>query len=98
MLKKTCALALLAAASTFGGCTYANVTYPLDTDLYNTELGDKTGESSSYSVLGLVAWGDSGMKAAAEAGSIKTLLHADQNTLAILGFLFTRQTTIVYGK
>lgn len=98
MLKKICALALLATASTLGGCAYASVTTPFDTDLQNTELGDKSGEASIYSVLGLIAWGDSGMKAAAQAGGITTLMHADQHVLSILGFLFVKQTTIVYGK
>ena len=62
------ALALTLVATTSSGCVYANVTSPLDIDMNETQLGDKTGESSSHSVLWLVAWGDSGSKAAAENG------------------------------
>ena len=98
MLKKACAIALLAATASLQGCVYSSVTIPLDTDLQNTELGDKSGESSIYSVLGLISWGDSGTKAAAENGGISTLTHADQHYFSILGFVFVEQTTIVYGK
>ncbi len=98
MLRRLCATALLVAASTLQGCLYAHVTTPLDTDLNETTLGDKTGESYNYSVLGLVAWGDGGTKAAAEAGGITTLTHADQRIYQILWGLFTKRTTVVYGK
>lgn len=98
MLRKTLAIVLLAATTTLQGCLYAHVTAPLDTDLQETVLGDKTGESYNYSVLGLVAWGDGGTKAAADAGGIKTLTHADQRIYQVLWGLFTKRTTIVYGK
>ncbi|MFK7741077.1 MAG: TRL domain-containing protein [Planctomycetota bacterium] len=98
MLRKTCATLLLAIVPTMQGCLYADVTTPLDTDLYNTELGDKTGESSNYGVMGLVAWGDGGTKAAADEGGITTITHADQRIYQILWGLYTKRTTIVYGK
>jgi hypothetical protein len=79
------------------GCIYWNVTTPLDTDLDETRLGSKVGKASAYSVLWLVAWGDAGTQAAAEDGDIGVIRHADTNTLSILLFLYTRQTTIVYG-
>ncbi|MBX3464815.1 MAG: hypothetical protein KF830_16730 [Planctomycetes bacterium] len=98
MLRKFCASVLLVATATLQGCLYAYVTTPLDTDLQNTELGDKVGESSNHAVLGLVAWGDGGTKAAADAGGIKTLTHADQRVYQILWGVYTKRTTIVYGK
>lgn len=98
MLRKLCASLLLLSASTLQGCLYAHVTTPLDTDLNNTMLGDKQGESSNFSVLGLVAWGDGGTKAAADQGGITTLTHADQRIYQILWGVFTKRTTIVYGK
>jgi len=79
------------------GCVYLNVTSPLDTDLHETRLGSKVGVSEMKSVLGLVAWGDAGTQAAARAGQITTLRHADTQTFAILGFVYVRQRTIVYG-
>ena len=98
MTRKICLSFLFAAAASLQGCMYANVTTPLDTDLQNTELGNKTGESANYAVLGLVAWGDGGTKAAADDGGITTLTHADQRVYQVLWGLFTKRTTIVYGK
>lgn len=98
MLRKTFGSALLGSALFFtSGCVFTNVKVPLDIDLDKTQLGAKTGESSSQSVLGLVAWGDSGTQAAAQDGGISTLLHADQKIFSIFFGLYTRQTTVVYG-
>ena len=55
------------------------------------------GKSQAQSILGIVAWGDAGTQAAARDGGITTLRHADQETLAILGVVYTRCRTIVYG-
>lgn len=79
-------------------CVYTDITTPLDIDLQDTDLGDKIGRSKYQSVCGLVAWGDAGTQAAAKNGGITTLKHADQETMVILFGLYTRQTTIVYGK
>jgi hypothetical protein len=79
------------------GCVYMNVKTPLDTDFQDTQLGSKVGKSDAQAVLGLVAWGDAGTRAAAENGGITTIKHADQETFAILGFVYTRVKTIVYG-
>lgn len=79
------------------GCVVTNVKIPLDTDLDKTQLGSKTGESTSQSVLWLVAWGDSGTQAAAQAAGITTLLHADQKIFSVLFGLYSKQTTVVYG-
>jgi hypothetical protein len=96
-MSRACAwiLGLCLLAST--GCIYMNVVQPLDTDLATTELGSKVGKSEAQAILGLVAWGDAGTQAAAKDGGIKTLRHADTQVFSILGFLYTRQTTIVYG-
>jgi len=79
------------------GCLYVNVKTPFDTDLDNTTLGQKTGEAHTYSVLWLVAWGDSGTAAAAENGGITTIRHMDAKVFSILFGLYSRTTTIVYG-
>lgn len=89
--------ALLGALLFSPGCIYWNVTTPLDDNLDRTELGTKVGRASAYSVLWLVAWGDAGTQAAAEDGDISVIRHADSKTLAVLLFLYTKQTTIVYG-
>lgn len=90
--------ALLVLSSIAPGCVFSDVKIPLDTNLEQTALGSKTGESSSQSILWLVAWGDSGTQAAAQEGGITTLLHADQRVFSVLFGLYMRQTTIVYGE
>ena len=87
-------LACLFAAT---GCVYTNVIQPLDTDLSKTRLGSRVGKSEAQAILGLVAWGDAGTQAAAKAGGITQLNHADTQVFSILTFVYTRQTTIVYG-
>jgi hypothetical protein len=85
---------LLLAAT---GCAFTDVKIPLDTDLDNTKLGTKVGESSSQSVLWMVAWGDAGIQAAAQQGGLTNITHADRKVFNILFGLYTRQTTVVYG-
>lgn len=80
------------------GCLYTHISVPLDTDLQETDLGDKTGKSYYQSVMGLVAWGDAGTHAAAQNGGITTLKHADREILSMLFGLYYRETTVVYGK
>jgi len=89
---------LLGLACLTSGCLFTDVKIPLDTNLEQTKLGDKTGESSSQSVLWLVAWGDSSTQAAAQAAGITTILHADQRVFSVLFGLYSKQTTVVYGE
>ncbi len=99
MLRKALGSAFLGSTLLLtSGCVFTNVKVPLDTNLEETQLGSKTGESSSQGLLWLVAWGDSGTQAAAQNGGITTLLHADQKIFSILFGLYSKQTTIVYGN
>ena len=79
------------------GCAFTDVKVPLDTNLDNTKLGDKVGESSSQSVLWLVSWGDSGIQAAAQDGGLTNITHADMKFFNVLFGLYVRETTVVYG-
>lgn len=92
-------LAAVAAASLLvaQGCVYAHIRVPLDEDLSTTRLGAKTGRASNQQILGLVAWGDAGTQAAAENGGIQTINHADLEIMNVLWFVYSRETTIVYG-
>ena len=87
----------LALAVLLPSCVYGNFGSPLDTNLHETQLGTKVGESSFHSILWLVAWGDAGSKAAAMEADITNLRHMDRRTLIILFGVYYRQTTIVYG-
>ena len=84
---------LLSLAS---GC-FVNTKLPLDKDLDRTVLGSKVGRASTQSYFWVVAVGDSGIQAAARNGNIQTIQHADQEYLIVLGGLYARLTTIVYG-
>jgi hypothetical protein len=88
------ALALSLAPS----CVLTDIKIPLDTDLDETQLGDKVGEASSQEVLWLVAWGDAGIQAAAKEGGITTITHADTKIFSVLFGLYFKQTTVVYGN
>ena len=89
---------LLFILVSLGGCAYINVKIPYDTDLDKTVLGEKVGRSHYQSVLGLVAWGDAGTKAAAEDGNMAVVNHMDREILCVLFGIYYRQTTIVYGE
>lgn len=89
--------ATLFALLPLSGCLYANVKAPLDTNLDRTDLGSKVGTSEAKSILGLVAWGDAGTQAAAKEGDIETIKHADQEHFSILGIVYARYRTVVYG-
>lgn len=80
------------------GCVYTNIQRPLGTEFNKTELGTKTGVSSNYSILWLVAWGDAGTKAAAQNGDIKVIQHADTRLFSVLFGLYSEVTTVVYGN
>jgi hypothetical protein len=97
MKLKSLRCSALALALLMPSCVYGNFGHPLDTDLNDTTLGSKVGEASTQSVLWLVAWGDSGVAAAAREGGITTIRHMDQRTLYILWGLYFKNTTIVYG-
>jgi len=82
----------------FPGCVYTHIKVPLDTNLQDTDLGDKIGKSQHQGVLWMVAWGDAGTQAAAKNGGITTLKHFDREIMTVLFGLYYRETTIVYGK
>ena len=81
----------------FSGCAFVNVQTPLDTNFSKTELGTKQGKATSYSLLWLVAWGNSGSRAAADNGNLKIIRHADRKVISVLFGLYTHTTIIVYG-
>jgi TRL-like protein family len=89
---------VLLAAPLLSGCLYTDIQTPLDLDLDRTRLGDKIGVSEWQSVLWAVAWGDGGTQAAAKQGGLTVINHADSETFVILGGLYWRERTILYGE
>lgn len=79
------------------GCLYSNVKAPLDTDVSNTQLGNKVGVSSTHSVLYLLAWGDGGTAAAAKNGGLSVVKHLDIQYESYAFGVYSKVTTIAYG-
>jgi hypothetical protein len=59
---------------------------------------EKKGESTSFGILGMVAFGDAGIEAASKKSQITAIQHVDKSCLYILCGLFMMETTKVYGK
>lgn len=89
---------IVLAGLTLNACVYTHVTMPLSTELSETNLGDKQGKSSMYSLLWLFAWGDAGAAKAAKKGGITVLTHMDRDFEMVLFGVYTRVTTVVYGQ
>lgn len=90
-------LILAAGLLNLSGCAYVNTKTPLDVDLDQTTLGQKTGAADAHSILWLVAWGDASYAAAAKNGDITIMRHADQEVFNVLFGLYTRYRVVVYG-
>ncbi len=97
-MKKHIFIAMLVSIIACSGCAFTQIQLPLDKNFDNTQLGLKEGRASAQTVLFLIAWGDSGTKAAAENGGITVIKHADREIYSFLFGLFTRVTTVVYGE
>jgi len=93
-LCRVTALALLCSLA--GGC-YIRTQLPLDRDLDRTSLGSKVGRASAQSFFWTLAWGDAGTQAAARNGGLTVINHADQEVFVVLGGVYAKLTTIVYG-
>jgi hypothetical protein len=76
---------------------YTNIKAPLDIDAQNTPIGSRRGESSSRNILGLAAFGDASLRAAAEDGGLQLIQTADYSYFNILG-VYQKYTTVVYGE
>lgn len=79
-----------------GGVLYTDIDSTLNTEPTGEFIGTRKGESSSKSILGIVAWGDSSVEAAARNGLITEPKHIDYNFYNVLG-VYQRFTTIVHG-
>jgi len=83
-----------------GGVLYQDTKTPMAEVSYwgpSTNSVMKKGEASYTSILGIVATGDAGLKAAMEAGGITKIHHIDQQVTNILGIIATYKV-IVYGE
>jgi hypothetical protein len=77
------------------GCLYTKVQGPFT--ITANQNFPKMGKAVSKSVLGLVAWGDCSVKAAAESAGITKIHHIDYEDFNIF-FFYMEYTTVVYGE
>lgn len=78
------------------GNIYSDFAAPLDVDADGLGKGSKTGRSSSFSVLGLVAWGDCSVDAAASEGGLQSIHQVDYEFFHVLG-IYQKFTTVAHG-
>ncbi len=80
------------------GGFFNNTTAPLAINLDKVDLADvKSGEAKIHCILGLATWGDGSIQAAAKAGQVQTVHHADYRFFNVLG-VYSCYTTVVYGR
>lgn len=63
----------------------------------NESIGAKSGKACAYSILGLVAWGDAGIRAAARNGGITKVKAMDMENFQIVGPVWMESCTLVHG-
>ena len=83
-----------------GGALYQDTKTPMSQVSYygpSSSAGDKRGEASFTSILGLIATGDASLKEAMQQGGITKIHHIDQEVTSILGIISTYKI-IVYGE
>jgi len=91
------ALAMLTGCATVVPCgmLYTGVNLPVSNSNGSVSYS-KVGTSTSKSILGIVAWGDGSIKAAAADGKITKVQSVDYNADNFLG-VYGKYTTVVYG-
>lgn len=80
------------------GVIYADYKAPLTTEPQGQAVVPKKGEASSQSVLGLVAWGDCSLQAAAAGGGLSTVNYADYSYLNVVFGIYQKFTVTVHGN
>lgn len=97
--------ALLAVAALTTACVFAPVVPPRGILFTNQTSplfpggrpGSKEGRASSYNILFLAGWGNSGLARAMENGEITEVRHTDYQIVNVL-LIYQRYTTIVKGE
>lgn len=96
-----CAANLYPGGPSVAGVLYTGVTDPaqdLAVAVDPAASGRETGSASAVAVLGMVAVGDASVNAAMRNGGITKVHHVDHQVQLVLGGIWARATTIVYGE
>lgn len=109
MRKSVVALAALFLMVAVAGCytapvmpplggIYSDYSAPLTTEFNGQEaVPQKEGQSASYSILGLFAWGDCSVRTAAAVGGLYSVSYCDYRYHNVLG-VYQEFTIIARGK
>jgi hypothetical protein len=93
-MKKILGLLAVGAVFVFSSCTSV-----APVAATSNPVGSKCGVATETKILGIYPLeGDHGINKAAKAGGIKKISHVDVETNSILGVLYVKKTTKVYGE
>jgi len=76
------------------GLLFSNVNAPVQA---SGDIGARKGEATCAAFLGIVAWGDCSLQAAAQAGGITTVKHSDYAYTNVIVGIYQSYTTVAYG-
>jgi hypothetical protein len=80
------------------GLIFSEFNAPLTTEFDQTPVaGLQTGEASSTSILGLIAYGDCSLDAAAKDSQLSTVEYCDYAFYNVLG-VYQKFTVLAHGK
>ncbi len=92
-----CAGVMMAPVVPPAGLAYCNREAPMSIGAVEVAPNSLKGTSTTYSVLGLVSWGDGSVNTAAKNGGLTKVDRMDYHLYNILG-IYSEYTTVVYGK
>lgn len=64
----------------------------------NSPVGPKMGEANTSIILGIISVGDNNLQRAAENGGIRKVSHVEYADKVILGGVYIKHTTRVWGE
>jgi hypothetical protein len=79
------------------GGTFNLTGFPVGLEFDRTQIGADRGEAKSYSILGLVAWGNSSPTSAARNGRLVVIDHLDAEFFNVLG-IYSYYKTVAFGR
>lgn len=78
------------------GVIFSNIEAPESLSIAGQDLGTRRGAASCKALLGIAAWGDCSVKAAADDGGITRVKQLDYKFMNVL-FVWQTLTTVAYG-
>lgn len=92
-----CAAGLRSPVVPYYGMGFTSVSAPVDVTFDGSEMGGRCGRSKSSCLLGMFAWGDCSVNAAARKGNIGRIDHVDCEIFNLLG-IYSSYETVIWGE